>query len=197
MSSGQDRAWDILCGLEPGDVRESAYVRHEEGSYILTSLGMEFSISPSERVITGTTREARLFLGKFAYFYNHAAIWYLVGARDATPSGRLLRPEDLKDGLIFFTGTHKLPLQDMAEKYGHDQQGFMLQAAALGGTPLDLGDASALLHPFPKIPVTLILWLGDEEFAPRADLLMDSTAGIHMPIDITWSTAMFSLAAML
>ncbi len=47
------------------------------------------------------------------------------------------------------------------------------------------------------MPVTLILWLGDEEFPPRADLLLDSSCEIHLPLDIIWSVAMLTVLMML
>jgi hypothetical protein len=49
----------------------------------------------------------------------------------------------------------------------------------------------------PRIPLTVILWLGDEEFPSRADLLFDSSAALHVPLDINWSLAMMSLIALL
>jgi hypothetical protein len=53
------------------------------------------------------------------------------------------------------------------------------------------------LLPFPRIPVFLILWLKDEEYPPRADLLFDSTCEAQAPLDIIWSIAMVSLLVML
>ncbi|MFO0752145.1 MAG: DUF3786 domain-containing protein [Thermodesulfovibrionales bacterium] len=43
----------------------------------------------------------------------------------------------------------------------------------------------------------LILWLEDEEFPPRVDLLLDSTCELQLPLDIVWSIAMLSLLVML
>jgi hypothetical protein len=53
------------------------------------------------------------------------------------------------------------------------------------------------LYPLPKIPVFLILWLKDEEYPPRADLLFDSTCEAQVPLDIIWSIAMLSVLVML
>jgi hypothetical protein len=49
----------------------------------------------------------------------------------------------------------------------------------------------------PRIPVIMILRLGDEEFPPRVDLLLDSTCELHLPLDIIWSIAMMSALVML
>ncbi len=62
---------------------------------------------------------------------------------------------------------------------------------------LGFGDASLKLLPMPRIPVTLILWSADEEFPPRADLLLDGSCEIQLPIDIIWSIAMISVLVML
>jgi hypothetical protein len=48
-------------------------------------------------------------------------------------------------------------------------------APALGGTLRDLGDAAATYLAFPLVPVTHVLWGGDEEFPPEANILFDDT----------------------
>nr|NIP92808.1 DUF3786 domain-containing protein [Akkermansiaceae bacterium] len=67
----------------------------------------------------------------------------------------------------------------------------------LGGWALSFGDASVELLPLPRIPVSLILWKGDDEFPSRADLLFDSSCEMHLPLDIIWSAAMLSVKGML
>jgi len=197
MSSGEEKAWNILRGLEPEEVCRNALVAYEGGAYRLRSLGMDFSISTAEEAITGLTPEARAVAGRLGYFFNHAALWYLASAKDIGLTGRLVRPTDLKGGHHFFQGTHELPLGRVAEKYASDREGFLARAAALGGKPLGYGDASAELVPFPRVPVTLILWLGDEEFEPRASMLLDSSAEMQMALDIIWPTAMLCTLLML
>jgi hypothetical protein len=53
--------------------------------------------------------------------------------------------------------------------------------------------SSLKLLPMPRIPVAIILWLEDEEFPPRAVLLLDSTCELQLPLDIIWSIAMMSV----
>jgi hypothetical protein len=199
MSSGEEKAWETLRGLEPLEVQNKASVGYdaERGCYLLGSLGMDVSICPGEKVISTASPEAAALIGRLSYFFNHAALWYLVKAKDIALTGRLLRPSDLRGGEFFFTGTHELPLGGIAAKYGRDGDFFIRRALELGGRALDLGDASAELRLLPRVPVTLILWLQDEEFPARADLLFDSSAELQVPLDICWSTAMLSLIPML
>lgn len=199
MKPGEDRAWEMLNKRDPEDVKKNAVVSYNEDieCYILRSLGIEFSVCPNERTITGVTPEGEVLTERLAYFFNHAALWYLAVARDIGIAERLVRPEDMKDGRQFFKGTHELPLADIARKYGSDKELFLRRAIELGGRPLGFGDASVELFPLPRIPLTLILWLEDEEFPARADVLFDASAEQQVPIDIVWCTAMFGLSAML
>jgi hypothetical protein len=158
---------------------------------------MDFSIHPLDRKIKGISPGADAVAGRLGYFFNHSVLWYLVGAKDIGLSGRLIRPSDVKGGHHFFKGTHELPLDRVAGKYASDREGFVNRALELGGRPLDLGDASFELRPLPRVPVTFILWLGDEEFPPRLDLFFDSTCEMHIHLDIIWSTAMYSTVIML
>jgi len=199
MSSGVEKAWEALAEMTPESVRENALARHDaEGSkYIVLSLGMDFAVSPGERKITGLSAESEALRARLAYYFDISILWYLSCARAFGATGRLVRPGDLKGGHHFFTGTHELPLGKLAERYGSDREAFLRRAGKLGGEPLAFGDASARLLPLPRVPVVLILWLGDEEFPPRADLLLDSSAELQLPLDVIWSVAMMSVLAML
>jgi len=198
MSLGIEKAWETLAGLDPADVTKRTGAAYADGAYVLKSLGMDFRIKPGAKTIESVTPGGEVLVERFGYFFNLSALWYLVLAKEIEPTGKHLKPDSLKGGEVFFKGTHKLPLDGVALKFGSDRDGFLEKVKSLGGKPLtEFGDASAELYPLPRVPVTLILWLGDDEFAPRVDLLFDSTCEIHLPLDIIWSVAMFSVLIML
>lgn len=200
MTGGEERAWEKIGTLRAEEVCRNAGVSCGGGLYVLRSLGMDFSFNPEKKEIRGISPDAESLLLRLRYFFGHSALWYLACAKDAGLTGRLLRPSNLKGGHHFFRGTHELPLEGLAEKYGkagEGVEGFIKRALALGGRPLGHGDASAELSPFPRIPVTLILHRGDEEFPAAAELFFDSSCEVHLPLDILWSTAMLTALAML
>ena len=66
-------------------------------------------------------------------------------------------------------------------------------------TPADTGDAGFDFTVFPKVPLRLILWQGDDEFPPDASILFDETAGDYLsPEDAAWLAGMvvYRLAAL-
>lgn len=197
--TGEEKAWKVLSDLEPEDVcnRTSVLYERQSASYVLKSFGFDFSISPSKREIKSLSEKGELFTRRLCYFFTISALSYLVNAKDIPPSERLIKPENIKGGEFFFKGTHILPLDKVAEKYKSDKDGFISKGKEFNGRILDYGDASIEFMPMPRIPVTLILWLSDEEFPARADFLFDSTCEIQLPLDILWSIAMMSVLVML
>lgn len=198
MSSGEDKAWELIKGLDPADVFRNARAVFDERAsrYTLKSFGMDFHIDPRNKEIHCVAPYGKVLLERIGYFSKMSILWYLVGARDIPLSGRLITPENLKGGLIFFRGTHVLPLDRLASIYHDDKERFLIRGGELGGERMDYGDASVRLFPFPRVPVVVILRRGDDEFPPGADLLFDSTCELHLALDVLWSVAMQSILIM-
>ena len=197
MGTGEEKAWENLYSLNPSDVCRKAGVTYDNDSYILKSLGMDFSVHPGKREIKNIQPEGEIILRKYSYFFNLSALCYLLNSKDIPLSGKLVKPEGLKGGEIFFRGSHVLPLDKIADKYGNDKAYFIEKGKNFNGNIMNYGDASVELLPLPRIPVTLILWLSDDEFPARAEMLLDSTCEQHLPLDIIWSIAMMSVLVML
>jgi hypothetical protein len=198
-SPGEEKAWDILKEISPPDICRNAAASYNEDTraYTLRSFCIDFRINPEKRTIESCDPSGENIIRRFAYFFNHAVLWYLIYAKDIPLTGRLVRPSDVKGGQMFFRGSHAVPLDTLANKYGSDKEAFMKRGRELCAGSLDFGDASLRLLPAPGMPVTLVLWLGDEEFPARADLLLDSSCELQFPIDIIWSMAMLSVLAMI
>jgi hypothetical protein len=199
MASGTESAWKALEQLPREQVCRNAGARcaPDGDAYLLIFFGQEILVYPSRREMTAASPVASALLGRFRYFSELAILWYLAGAKEISPSGKLIRPSDLKAGPIFATGSHVLPLDRLAQKYGNNVEGFLERGRALGGEDAGLGDASLRLLPFPRVPVVLVLWKECEEFGARADLLFDSTCELHLPQDMVWATAMLSVLIMM
>jgi len=199
LISGEEKAWEMILDLDPVDVCRRANVTYNRDttSYLLKSFGFEFSISPRGREIKNLSEKGKILATRLAYFFNHSVLSYLLNAKEIPLSGRLIKPENIRGGEFFFQGSHMFPLDKVAEKYGNDKEGFLTRGKELSGRLLGHGDASFELLPLPRVPVTLILWLTDEEFPARLDILFDSTCEIQVPLDIIWSTGMMSILALL
>jgi hypothetical protein len=197
--SGEEHAWELLSDLDPEDVCRRADVSFDcaTGCFKLRLFSADILVCTSYRSISGDSPATNILLERLGGYARLSALWYLVGARDIPVSGKLVKPGDMGGGEIYERGTHVLPLDRIAEKYGSDVPGFLARGRELGGKQAEYRDVSLRLLVFPRVPVVVLLWKKDPEFAARAGLLFDSSARFHLPVDVIWSTAMVSLLAML
>lgn len=115
-----------------------------------------------------------------------ATVHYLLGVGDIYPLGRdLVGPKDLKQG-HFFQGPHALKIGPVLEAYGRDPVGLGRAAERLGGQRVDMADSAWRLKPFPRIHLYYLLWLGDDEFPPRLNVLFDRSIENILAADAIW-----------
>jgi hypothetical protein len=115
-----------------------------------------------------------------------ATVHYLLGVGDIYPLGRdLVGPNDLKEG-HFFRGPHALKVERVLETYGRDPAGLDRTAERLGGERVDMAESAWRLKPFPRIHLYYLLWLGDDEFAPRLNVLFDRSIENVLAADAIW-----------
>jgi len=194
------RVWSKLAELDTARVCRRAKVTYDEthAVYTLRSFGCELGISLNDRKIFEYSRNGGvLLLNKLDTDLCLTTLWYLISAKDMPISNRLIKPVSLPGGQIFMKGSHVLPMDEVATKYDGNIPGFIERGEKFGGERLSYGDASMRFFPFPRVPVVLILWEGDEEFSANVDILLDDTCEVQMPTDIIWSTCMMSVMVML
>jgi hypothetical protein len=196
---GEEQAWERLSRLDPTEVCRRAVARFDDRSsaYGLEVFNSSISVYPEHREIGGSGELCDMLLGRLSGYSRLSILAYLAQAQDTAASGVMKNPRDLAGGLIFSVGSHALPLDQLAARYGRDAAAFLRRGVSLGGERCDYGDASIKLHPFPRVPVVLVLRTETDEFPANVLLLLDSTCKRHLPMDVVWSTAMIAVQVML
>ena len=59
----------------------------------------------------------------------------------------------------------------------------MKAVTKLGGHKADHGDISVTISAFPRVPITLVLWRGDEEVPPNGNILFDANVSDYLPTE--------------
>ena len=198
MPTSEQKAWDALARLDPAGVCARAPCAFDRASrvYTLESFGQSISLSLSDRVFSSPAPLGSFILSEFKENAEFSFLSYLLSAKNTPLSGRLVKPGALPGGDIYERGTHRLPLDRLAQSYSGDPAGLLQKARMFGAAPLSFGDAAARLFPLPRLPVVIILHAAGDEFPARADLLLDSTCTDHLPLDAIWSTAVMTVLLM-
>ncbi len=199
VHSGLLQAWKQLAALQPRDVcqRTGADFESSKGQYLLRCLGQEIRISPGAYLMHAESEIGDYLVRDMSELFQLPALWYLLQAKNVPCSQRLIRPEELPGGDMFSSGSHVLPLHKISARFGTRPQYLLESALRLQANQLDFADAAIKLWPLPRMPITLVLWAEDEEFPANTSLLLDSTAGLHLPVDTLWSAAMCCILLLL
>ena len=156
----------VFAAADPLALRERSRVPFADGQFSLTLLGRPVTVSWPEMVSrfaddgTETASNTRILLARLI----------LEGALTA-PGGRLLAYTDMPWGNVYAQQFRGRCILRLAGTYGSSLPAFDEAAARVAGVPAESGDRSYDLPFLPGLTVRLILWEGDEEFRPTAQIL--------------------------
>jgi hypothetical protein len=102
-------------------------------------------------------------------------------------SSRWVAYREIPGASFYFSAFVKRAVDPLKQVFGNNLAGLIEAAALLDGAAIEAGDAGFEFELLPGIPLQLILWEGDDEFAPEANILFDASIGKQLsPEDIAW-----------
>jgi hypothetical protein len=110
---------------------------------------------------------------------------YLLNATEVSIGGRPIGVQELKSA-HFFQGPHTLMTEPLIERFGNHPERLLATGKGLGAEVLGLADAAIKVWPLPRIPLSYLLWAGDEEFDAQLSFMFDPTIEQHFAADGIW-----------
>lgn len=149
-----------------------------DGNLRLTFQGQEYVVAGTDFTVrrAGTDQEASSFI-------QGLVLTYLVTADGTTPSGRWVSFRELPNGLFYAQAFQGYSGDRLVRELKGGLPAFHRAAEALGGEPLELGDAGYVFAVLPRIHLAIVYWQGDEEFPSQAQVLFEDSAAHYLPTD--------------
>ena len=109
---------------------------------------------------------------------------YLINAQPKPLSGKNISFKEVPNGgSIYYSTFKKRAIDPLVKTFSEKLSGFVEAAAVLFGITENFGDASTTIHVFPYVPVTYVLWQGDEEVPSSGTILFDSSVSYFLPVE--------------
>lgn len=121
--------------------------------------------------------------GEAPSFIGVLILHYLLGCGPRPPTGELVTFRDIPGGEMYYTAFKARAIDKISRVFGERPRGLVEAGQSIGGVELTMGDASIELRPFPKIAIAFVVWQGDEEVPPSANILFDSGALDILPME--------------
>jgi hypothetical protein len=99
---------------------------------------------------------------------------YFIQAKGTPASNKLITFRDLPGGNIYYPTFTKRTMKPLSDNFGKEPSLLARVCEKVGGRKADYGDIGITIDAFDRVPITLVLWQGDEEFPPQLNLLFDS-----------------------
>lgn len=108
---------------------------------------------------------------------------YFTGAKGTVATGDLIAFKQLSGGVSYFPAFSQRAMGPLVRSFGSNPELLEKAAAKLGGREAGYGDASVTVSAFNRVPVTLVLWRGDEDVAPNGNILFDANVSDYLPTE--------------
>lgn len=194
--AGEEKAWEKLEAADPVTASENAMAEYWEDDdvFVVPVFSQAYLVNVDDRKVKEIGVHG--FHLEESTHFDLLVPLYLASCTAVSPTGKHVAPRAIPGGQAFFKGPHELPLEVIAHHFGSNPGNFIASAKKLGGVVVDHGDAAVTIPTFPKLPVTIILWVGDLEFPARAQMLLDETAPAHLPVDALWAALIMTAEAL-
>jgi hypothetical protein len=162
---------EIFSRKDPGRLADKARADFQGRSVIVPHLNRKIALDVDTQrfSVMETGEEAPIWLAILT-------IHYLNNASGIPPTGNLKHFREFKEGHFYEPAFNRRTRDVLIDVFGNEP-GLMLEAGkSLYGRIIQTGDAAVELAYFPCLPISCILWRGDEEFPAEASVLFDETA---------------------
>ena len=116
-------------------------------------------------------------------FLQVLMLHYLAGATKAQLSERLISFRELSGGALYYSAFKARAIDPLVKEFGLNPERLRRVAATLNAEPLEVGSVGVKIRFFDKLPVAVILWLGDVEVSASANILYDASAAKILPTE--------------
>ncbi|MDH7576367.1 MAG: DUF3786 domain-containing protein [Bacillota bacterium] len=179
--------WDVtlelarkeLSKIKPGEAAWRAGVKYDEvkKEFIVPFLNEEYHIKyPTGDVYHPQGREIPVV-------NRILTLHYLNSAKGVPIKHKWISFKELPSGQIYIDPFYNRAVRPLIKLFGQEPEALLKAGLALGGKRENLGDSSVTISVFPMVPITYVIWRGDEEFPPSGNILFDASAPNYLPLE--------------
>jgi len=169
----------VLQKARPEDVAEKSGCEFFEGKgeLCLSLWDSDFVVSLPDFIVRSNSG------GELPSFMQTLVLYYLSTA-DGTPlMGKWVSFAELPDGRTYNQAFQGYTGNELVRLFELDIDRFKKTCQKTGGVRIDVGGEAYLFRAFPRVPVVVNYWLGDEDFPSSCKLLFDESISHYLPTD--------------
>jgi len=108
---------------------------------------------------------------------------YIIQAKGTPLSNKAITYKDLPEGVSYFRTFSKRAIEPIVKHFGSEPEKLPEIAKLLNGFSAEYGDTAITINAFSRIPITYVLWHGDEEFPPSGNIMFDKNITDYLTVE--------------
>ena len=153
------------------------HVRNDRKELTLVFFGDPYTITFPEIEISSSRRQTISLVTRIMLLH------YMIRADGTEPGGDLIPYKEIPGGMAYSQVFERRAVDPLVSIFGQHPERFLRAGIALRGEQAAFGDVSFSLNVLPRVPITFVLWRGDEEFAPSIQVLFDRTIDRYLSLE--------------
>jgi hypothetical protein len=165
------KVWKELKAMSPSDIARNAIAEYDESrnAYTVQYLNRRATVLVNEEKLVWEN-------GEEVFPPVHLLILhYLTRSREIDPTGDLISFRELDGGNVYYAAFEGRSIRIITQYFGDDAGKLLKAGEKMGAEPFDRGHASIRIHLFPRVPIYIVVWEGDDEMPASSNFLFDST----------------------
>ncbi|HWR37989.1 MAG TPA: DUF3786 domain-containing protein [Patescibacteria group bacterium] len=185
LQDGYQLAYTKACGeldgRKPEEVAAASGADYDsaQGEFNLKYLNETYTVAYPGGAVAFANRDDEVSVATKIVIMH-----YLLTAGGLPVAGEQISFKELPGGTIYLEPFTNRVMRGFVGMFGK-KAGMLLPAAEkLGGREVKLGSAAAVvLDMFPRLPLTYVIWEGDDEMPANGTVLFDKTAQYYLPTE--------------
>jgi hypothetical protein len=179
-------AWDEIVTRDIASLARSAGASSADLArrvFVISVTGTDCEVDFGQRSMHYLSPERKPLRTEMQVLVLH----YMLGSHKGDVTGRMVTFREFEGGAVYFPAFKKRTLELLTGTFGNSPALLSKAGQMMSGEPLDTGSSSVRVWFFPKVPVDVIVWQGDDEVPASANMLFDEGTGKMLPTeDISW-----------
>jgi len=158
----------------------------DSGAQLVDGAALRLRVIDRECLVDPQSRSARWTTGTRAELGRHLQILvlhYVLGSGKAQLANRLASFRDFEGGAIYYAAFKARSVDLLVREFGARSDTLRHVGDAIRAEQLRMNGVGMRVSFFPKLPITVHLWPGDDEVPPSANVLFDANAGKILPTE--------------
>ncbi len=150
----------------------NCHYNEEKKLFNVTCMGKGFEVTYPEGKISNINDKNE----EVPLIWKILILHYLCGAKGTPLQEKMISYKELPGGSIYIEPFNKRTLKPFLKIFGNCPKMILEIGKKFNGKPADFGDYSITINSLPNVPITYVIWEGDDEFPPSGNVLFDASA---------------------